>query len=167
MDQISSEDIHWEGEDPGISHHGGYGGSGRGMNRTVGRDGGPGAGRGRGMLKGQSRKDFLPSQNGIGKKGSDDIQLLHTDTLIKEVATAFISNFTGKFYSICSVLTNDPGQVERVFSASHPDPQEIEKAKKVLKVRNYANLVVILVSPLVYSARMGCLFWYRNMNKHW
>ncbi|XP_071936294.1 protein EMSY-LIKE 3-like isoform X2 [Coffea arabica] len=110
--EISSEDIHWEGEDPGISHHGGYGGSGRGMNRTVGRDGGPGAGRGRGMLKGQSRKDFLPSQNGIGKKGSDDIQLLHTDTLIKEV--------------------------ERVFSASHPDPQEIEKAKKVLKEHEQA-----------------------------
>lgn len=26
-------------------------------------------------------------------------------------------------------------QVEKVFSASHPDPREIEKAKKVLKVR--------------------------------
>jgi len=26
-------------------------------------------------------------------------------------------------------------QVERVFSANHPDPLEIEKAKKVLKVR--------------------------------
>lgn len=38
------------------------------------------------MSKSQLRKDFPPSQNGIGKKGSDDIQLLHTDTLIKEVA---------------------------------------------------------------------------------
>lgn len=40
------------------------------------------------MSKTQLRKDFPPSQNGIGKKGSDDIQLLHTDTLIKEVAIA-------------------------------------------------------------------------------
>lgn len=85
MLQISPEDIQWEGEDPGISHHGGYGGPGHGVNRSLGRDSGPGAGRGRGLPKGQSRKDFQPSQNGIGKKGPDDIQLLHTDTLIKEV----------------------------------------------------------------------------------
>lgn len=69
------------GEDPGISRQGGYGGSGPGMNRP----GGPGPGRGRGLPKGQSRKDFPPSQNGIGKKSLDDIQLLHTDSLIKEV----------------------------------------------------------------------------------
>ncbi|EOX96769.1 Emsy N Terminus/ plant Tudor-like domains-containing protein isoform 5, partial [Theobroma cacao] len=60
-----------------------------------------------GFAKGPSRKDFLPSQNGIGKKALDDIQILHTDTLIKEV--------------------------ERVFGTNHPDPLEIEKAKKVLK----------------------------------
>ncbi|KAJ1409719.1 ENT domain [Sesbania bispinosa] len=104
---ISPEDIQWVGEDPGINHRGGFGGSGHGMNRSVGRDGVPGAGRGRGVTKGQSRKEFLSSQNGIGKKAPDDIQILHTDTLIKEV--------------------------ERVFSANHPDPLEIEKAKKVLK----------------------------------
>lgn len=40
------------------------------------------------MSKGPLRKDFPPSQNGVGKKGSDDIQLLHTETLIKEVARA-------------------------------------------------------------------------------
>ncbi|XP_059651798.1 protein EMSY-LIKE 3-like isoform X2 [Cornus florida] len=110
--EISPEDIQWEGEDPGISRQGGYGGSGHGMNRSVGRDGGPGAGRGRGVPKGQLRKDFPPSQNGIGKKGSDDIQILHTETLIKEV--------------------------ERVFGANHPDPIEIEKAKKVLKEHEQA-----------------------------
>ena len=55
------------------------------MGRSVGRDSGPAVGRGRGVTKGQSRKDFPPSQNGIGKKGSDEIQILHTDTLIKEV----------------------------------------------------------------------------------
>lgn len=55
------------------------------MNRSVGRDNVPGAGRGRGGTKGQSKKDLLPSQNGIGKKALDDIQILHTDTLVKEV----------------------------------------------------------------------------------
>ena len=82
--QISPEDIQWVGEDPGINR-GGFGGSGQGMNRSIGRDSVPGAGRGRGATKGQSRKDFLSSQNGIGKKAPDDIQILHTDTLVKEV----------------------------------------------------------------------------------
>ncbi|KAL3380808.1 hypothetical protein AABB24_001126 [Solanum stoloniferum] len=116
LSEISPEDIQWDGEDPGISRHGNYGGSGRGVNRPVGRDSGPGAGRGRGLAKPQSRKGFPPSQNG-GKKGSDDIQLLHTDTLIKEV--------------------------ERVFGASHPDPLEVEKAKKVLKEHEQALLEAI------------------------
>lgn len=44
-----------------------------------------GAGRGRGTLKSQSKKDFPPAQNGIGKKALGDIEILHTDTLIKEV----------------------------------------------------------------------------------
>lgn len=84
--QISPEDIQWvDGTDPVISHKGGYGGPGHGVGRPAGRDSGPGGGRGRGMTKGQIRKDFPPSQNGIGKKGLDDIQLLQTDTLIKEV----------------------------------------------------------------------------------
>ncbi|KAJ7949099.1 protein EMSY-LIKE 3-like [Quillaja saponaria] len=117
LSEISPEDIQWVGEDPGINHRGGYGGSGHGMNRPVGRNGVPGAGRGRGGTKGQSRKDFLPSQNGIGKKAPDDIQILHTDTLIKEV--------------------------ERVFSANHPDPLEIEKAKKVLKDHEQALIDAI------------------------
>ncbi|KAL4585792.1 hypothetical protein LXL04_010418 [Taraxacum kok-saghyz] len=111
--EISPEDIQWEGEDPGIPHKGGYG---HGMSRPVtGPGGGGGGGRGRGLTKSQSRKDFPPAaQNGIGKKGSgmDNIQLLHTDTLIKEV--------------------------ERVFGSNHPDPTEIEKAKKVLKEHEQA-----------------------------
>ncbi|KAJ0668730.1 putative ENT domain, protein EMSY-LIKE, plant, ENT domain-like superfamily [Helianthus annuus] len=111
--EISPEDIQWvEGEAPGIPHKGGYGGSGHGMGRPVGRDSGPGGGRGRGMNKGQTRKDFPPSQNGVGKKALDDIQLLNTDTLIKEV--------------------------ERVFGSSHPDVLEIEKARKVLKEHEQA-----------------------------
>jgi len=84
--QISPGDIQWVDEDPGISHRGNYGGSGHGINRAMGRDGGPGPGRSRGVTKGQSKKDLLPSQNGIGKKVPDDIQILHTDTLIREVS---------------------------------------------------------------------------------
>nr|XP_043624288.1 protein EMSY-LIKE 3-like [Erigeron canadensis] len=107
--EISPEDIQWVGEDPGISHKGGFGRSGNGMGQPIG---GPGGGRGRGMTKGQTRKDVPPSQNGIGKKKLDDIQLLQTDTLIKEV--------------------------ERLFVSSHPDPLEVEKAKKVLKEHEQA-----------------------------
>jgi len=67
------------------------------MTRPVGRDSAPGAGRGRGLTKAQSRKDFPPSQNGLGKKGPDDIQLLHTGTLIREVSTAFVVCLTFHF----------------------------------------------------------------------
>lgn len=117
LSEISPEDIQWEGEDPGVSRRGGYGGSGHGMNRPVGRDNVPGAVRGRGVGKGQSRKDFVPSQNGIGKKAPDDIQIRHTASLIKEV--------------------------ERVFGANHPDPVEIEKAKRVLKEQEQALIDAI------------------------
>jgi hypothetical protein len=84
--QISPEDIRWEGEDPGISHRGGHSGQARGIKKTLSRGGViPGAGRGRGLIRGQSKKEFPPSQNGIGRKVSDDIELLNTDTLVKEV----------------------------------------------------------------------------------
>ena len=83
--QMSPADIQWVGEDPGVNRRQGFGGSGNGMRRSVGRGSVPGVGKGRGTAKGQSRKDFLPSQNGIGMKTPDDIQILHTDTLVKEV----------------------------------------------------------------------------------
>ncbi|OVA20872.1 EMSY N-terminal [Macleaya cordata] len=119
LKEISPEDIRWEGEDPGVSRRAGRGGGlGRGTKKPMGRGGAvPGAGRGRGGTKGQSKKDFPPSQNGIGKKALDDIEILHTDTLIKEV--------------------------ERVFGASHPDPLEIEKAKKVLRDQEQALIDAI------------------------
>ncbi|XP_038699517.1 protein EMSY-LIKE 3-like [Tripterygium wilfordii] len=116
LSEISPDDIQWVGEDPGISRRG-YGGPGHGMNRGIGRDGVPGSGRGRGVPKGHSRKDLLPSQNGVGKKAPDDIRILHTETLIKEV--------------------------ERVFCARPPDPVEVEKAKKVLKEHEQALIDAI------------------------
>lgn len=86
ISQISPDDIRWEGEDPGISRRGGRAGQGRGVKKSSSRGGAvPGAGRGRGGPKGQFKKDFLTSENGMGKKASDDIEILHTDTVIKEV----------------------------------------------------------------------------------
>ncbi|KAG9154841.1 hypothetical protein Leryth_019552 [Lithospermum erythrorhizon] len=105
LSEISPEDIHWVDEDPGISRHGG---PGRGMNNHVGRAGGPGAGRGcRGLTKGHPVKDFPPSQNFMGR-APEDIKILCTDVLIKEV--------------------------ERILGVNHPDPLEIEKAKQGLKI---------------------------------
>ncbi|CAH9118239.1 unnamed protein product [Cuscuta europaea] len=97
LSEISPEDIQWD-NDAGD----------QGVNRAIGRVSAPtGVGRGRGLTKAQPAKDFPPPQNGVAKKVSNYIQLLHTDTLIKEV--------------------------ERIFGAYHPDPVEIGKVKNVLK----------------------------------
>ncbi|KAH1237239.1 Protein EMSY-LIKE 3 [Glycine max] len=117
LSEMSPEDIQWVGGDPGVNHRGGFAGSGNGMSISVRHDSVPGAGRGRGTAKGQSRKDFFPSQNGIGMKTPDDIQILHTDTLVKEV--------------------------ERVFNANHPDALEIEQVKKILKDHEQALIDAI------------------------
>ncbi|RRT68561.1 hypothetical protein B296_00015150, partial [Ensete ventricosum] len=92
--QISPEDIRWEGGDPGIiiPHRSGQGTQGRGVKRTTGRGGSiPGAGKGRGSLKNQKKRDFPPSQNGISKKTTGDIEILDTNTLIKEVYVSRLS----------------------------------------------------------------------------
>ncbi|OMO69790.1 hypothetical protein CCACVL1_19265 [Corchorus capsularis] len=136
LSEISPEDIQWESEDPGIPHRGVCGGSGHGMSRSVGRDGMPRAGRGRGLPKGPSRKDFVPVQNGSGKKAVDDIQILHTDTLIKEV--------------------------ERVFGANLPDALEIEKAKRVLKEHEQALLDAIAKLADIFDGESGKFFFYFN-----
>ncbi|XP_020203575.1 protein EMSY-LIKE 3 isoform X2 [Cajanus cajan] len=113
LKEISPKDIRWEGEDPGIPRKGGQPGLGRGLKKSMSRGGVvTGAGRGRGMTKVQPKKEFTSSQNGSRKKPTDDIEILHTDTLIKEV--------------------------EKVFSASHPDPMEMEKAKKMLREHEQA-----------------------------
>lgn len=85
--QICPEDIRWDvEEDPSIVLQSGQVASRHGVKRTTARGGGiPGAGRGRGSLKNQKKKDFLLSQNSIGKKSTGNIEILQTDTLIKEV----------------------------------------------------------------------------------
>lgn len=118
LSEISPEDIQWVGEDPRISRRGGYDTSNHVTNGHLGSDNAPGGGRGKGGTRGHGRKDFPPSHNGIEKKKtSDDIQILHTDTLIKEV--------------------------ERIFSTTHPNPIEVERATKVLREHEQSLLDAI------------------------
>ncbi|KDO50142.1 hypothetical protein CISIN_1g015970mg [Citrus sinensis] len=117
--EISHEDIRWESEDPGITYRGGFGGQGRGIKRPFGRGGHiPGSMKGRGSSKDQSqlRKEFTQTQNRL-EKVSGDIELLNTETLVKEV--------------------------ERLFDVSHPDPLELVKAKKMLKEHEQALIDAI------------------------
>ncbi|KGN66442.1 protein EMSY-LIKE 3 isoform X2 [Cucumis sativus] len=108
LKEISPEDIRWEREVSAALRGGARPGHGRGNRKSMTRGGAVAAGgRGRGTTKGQSRRDLPVSQNGSRKQPTGDIEILHTDTLIKEV--------------------------EKVFGANQPDPMEIEKAKKVLK----------------------------------
>ncbi|KAJ7005180.1 hypothetical protein NC653_009865 [Populus alba x Populus x berolinensis] len=118
LKEIPPEDIRWEDEETGLFRRGGRPGPGRGNKKSIARGGAvAAAGRGRGTIKGQSKKDFSLTKNGAAKKAMGDIEILHTDTLIKEV--------------------------EKVFGASHPDPLEIEKAKKVLREQEQALVKAI------------------------
>jgi hypothetical protein len=55
-----------------------------------------------------------------------------------------------------SVLYNDylPLQVETVFSTDHPDPVEMERAKKVLKVKNI-HMIFWCLSPELMDVLAG------------
>ncbi|XP_058214428.1 protein EMSY-LIKE 3-like isoform X2 [Rhododendron vialii] len=109
LKEMSPRDIRWDGEDPTVPSRGE-----RGFQKSMARGGAVGGGgRGKGTTKSQSKKDLYPLRNGIGRKAAlGDIEILHTDILIKEV--------------------------EKVMSASQPDPLEVEKAKKVLKEQEEA-----------------------------
>lgn len=116
--EISPNDIRWKQEDVGISHRGGRSGLGRGIKKSMACGGiTTGSGRGNGILKGQSKNELHPSQYDIGRKALNDLEILHTDTLVKEV--------------------------DKVFSSSHADPMDIEKARKVLKDHEQALLDAI------------------------
>uniref|UniRef100_A0A804MKZ0 ENT domain-containing protein n=1 Tax=Zea mays TaxID=4577 RepID=A0A804MKZ0_MAIZE len=111
LKEMGPEDIRWQEDDSGIdpvTYLRSRGGPTSGVRKPAGRGGPmPGSVRGRGLQKNMPKKDFPPPQNGVGKRSSDDIDILHTESLIKEVG--------------------------KVFSVSNPDPQEVEKAKKALK----------------------------------
>ncbi|KAH0904834.1 hypothetical protein HID58_044337, partial [Brassica napus] len=122
LKEIPPEDIRWDGEESGVALNAGLGsGSIRGNRRNYQSN----IGRGRGPRIHQPRRDFLPTQqNGGGGGGgggritsSDDIELFNTDSLVKEV--------------------------ERVFDTAHPDPLELDKAKKMLKEHEQALIAAI------------------------
>lgn len=48
-----------------------------------------------------------------------------------------------------SLIALQFNQVEKVFDASHPDPMEIEKAKKALKVRAKHLLLLFILHDLL------------------
>ncbi|CAI0402854.1 unnamed protein product [Linum tenue] len=120
LNEISPEDIRWDGEDPAILYRGGQGGGGsRVMRKTISHGGfiPPGSIPVQGYRKFPSRRELLAARNGFAAKVSDDIELLNTETLVKEV--------------------------EKVFGVSQPDPIELEKAKMMLKEQEQALLDAI------------------------
>ncbi|KAL2923831.1 Protein EMSY-LIKE 3 [Bienertia sinuspersici] len=119
--EIPSEDIRWVNEDPGLSH-----GGGPGDKRTLNHIG---------AVPSSGRKQYRAEiQNGTGNM-TDDIEILHTDTLIKEV--------------------------EKVVAASNPDRHEIEKAKKMLKEHEQALLDAISRLTYVSDGDSGNKLPYR------
>ncbi|KAL1199102.1 Protein EMSY-LIKE 3 [Cardamine amara subsp. amara] len=139
LKEISPGDIRWEGEDPGISRKGGHPGQGRGTTKAMAR-GGPtsnAGGRGRGSMKSQQPK----TQNGIGKKALGDIEILHTDALIKEV--------------------------EKVFGSVNPNPAEVEKAKRVLRDHELALMDAIAKLEEISDGEsdgVGALEWLKGVD---
>ncbi|KMT15330.1 hypothetical protein BVRB_3g060360 isoform A [Beta vulgaris subsp. vulgaris] len=106
--EIPAEDIRWVNEEPVLSHRAGPGDK-RSMNHI-------------GAVPVAGRKQYRSEiQNGAGNM-TDDIEILHTDTLIKEV--------------------------EKVVAATNPDRLEIEKAKKMLKEHEQA--LIDAISRLTY-----------------
>lgn len=73
--QIPPDDIRWEGEDPFRSGHGDF------VSDVP---------RMRVSTKDQPRRQFPSAQNGFPSRFSDDIELLNTETLVKEVSFNFL-----------------------------------------------------------------------------
>ncbi|KAG2315572.1 hypothetical protein Bca52824_018694 [Brassica carinata] len=113
LKEIPPEDIRWDGEDSGVALNAGLGSGSIRGNR---RNQGH-IGRGRGPRIHQPRREFLPPPTQQNGGGGDDIELFNTDLLVKEV--------------------------ERVFDATHPDPFELDKAKKMLKEHEQALMTAI------------------------
>ncbi|XP_011078834.1 protein EMSY-LIKE 3-like isoform X1 [Sesamum indicum] len=101
--EVPPEDIRWVGDEPVISR--------------LGEAGAPNLGRGRASSMNQFANEIRPSRNGVTKDDYEEIEILHTDTLIKKV--------------------------EKVLDASNPDILEIDKAKKMLKEHEQTLIEVI------------------------
>lgn len=71
------------GEDPGLSHQNVLG---RQSNENPkNHEGYPNSGLGEGAMRDHNEKEVPFSENGVAEKSSDEIEILHTETLIKEV----------------------------------------------------------------------------------
>ncbi|KAJ6968042.1 hypothetical protein D5086_029005 [Populus alba] len=109
LNDMAPEDIRWEGDDPGISR----GGPRRMIKKSMSHGGFISSSvRRRASTNDQSKRELLLTQNGIARKLSDNIELLNTESLVKEV--------------------------EMVFGVSYPDPLDLEKAKRMLKEHEQA-----------------------------
>ncbi|KAL3625507.1 hypothetical protein CASFOL_030961 [Castilleja foliolosa] len=103
INEVPTEDIRWVGDDPVVSR--------------LGEPGEPNSRRVRSSSKKQSANGIQPSVNGSVTEDYEEIEILHTDTLIKKV--------------------------EKVLDATHPDILEIDKAKKMLKEHEQTLIQVI------------------------
>lgn len=72
LTQVPPEDIRWVGDDPVIPR--------------LGEAGAPNSGRGRPSSTNQFSNEMRPSRNGVMKDDTEEIEILHTETLIKKVA---------------------------------------------------------------------------------
>ncbi|PIA48584.1 hypothetical protein AQUCO_01400873v1 [Aquilegia coerulea] len=126
FNEISPQDIRWDGETPGNSR-----GLGHEINKSVvvAAAALPDVGRGRGAYTNNPKGHIPPLQNGIAKKASGDIEILRTDKLIKEV--------------------------EKIFGTNHPDPLELEKAKKALKEHEQTLVDAIARLADAYDGKTG------------
>ncbi|XP_074579546.1 protein EMSY-LIKE 3-like [Curcuma longa] len=106
LNEIAPEDIRWADNEPGKSKPGDHHRPGLGSKKSRLNGISPGFGRGRGP-KNQFSKNYMSSQNWSGKKGFQNITILDTKVIVRDV--------------------------ERILDISPPDHQEIEKAKKLLK----------------------------------
>ncbi|KAL0428597.1 UNVERIFIED_CONTAM: protein EMSY-LIKE 3 [Sesamum latifolium] len=68
--EVPAEDIRWVGDEPVISR--------------LGEAGAPNLGRGRASSMNQFANEIRPSRNGVTKDDYEEIEILHTDTLIKK-----------------------------------------------------------------------------------
>ncbi|CAA0829906.1 Protein EMSY-LIKE 3 [Striga hermonthica] len=101
--EVPPEDIRWVGDDPIASR--------------LSEMGGPNSGRGRLSSMNPFPKEIRPPVNDAIRDDYEEIEILHTETLIKKV--------------------------EKVLDATHPDLSEIHKAKKMLKEHEQTLIQVI------------------------
>lgn len=71
------------------------------------------------------------------------------------------------FGSLILTIGMEPKQVEKVFTANPPDPIEMEKAKKMLKVsiNHFLSSSFIFYLSLISTMIIALLLKCRNMNR--